>query len=58
VRLSATERDIPDDELFYGNRQWGRGSNREFFTINETFDFANGQEWDDGEEAYNVLTEF
>ena len=58
VRLSATERDIPDDELFYGNRQWGRGSNREFFTINETFDFGNGEEWDDGEEAYNVLMEF
>lgn len=58
VRLSATERDIPDDELFYGNRQWGRGCNREFFTINETFDFGNGEEWDDGEEGYNVLTEF
>ena len=58
VRLSATERDIPDDELFYGNRQWGHGSKREFFTVNETFDFANGEEWDDGEEGYNVLTEF
>lgn len=58
VRLSATERDIPDDELFYGNRQWGRGCNREFFTVNETFDFANGEEWDDGDESYNVLTDF
>lgn len=58
VKLAATERSIPDDELFYGNRQWGRGCNREFFTINETFDFGNGTEWDDGEEGYNVLTEF
>jgi hypothetical protein len=58
VKLNATERSIPDDELFYGNRQWGHGRNRDFFTINETFDFANGQEWDDGEEEYNVLTEF
>ena len=31
---------------------------REFFTVNETFDFANGCEWDDGEAEYNVLTEF
>ena len=58
VKLSATERSIPDDELFYGNRQWGHGSKREFFAVNETFDFANGDEWDDGEAEYNVLTEF
>ena len=59
VKLAATERSIPDDELFYGNRQWGHGSKREFFTINETFDFGNGDEWDDGGvEGYNVLTEF
>lgn len=58
VKLNATERSIPDDELFYGNRQWGHGSNREFFTISETFDFGNGEEWDDCGEAYNVLTEF
>ena len=59
VKLTATERSIPDDELFYGNRQWGHGSKREFFTINETFDFGNGDEWDDGGvEGYNVLTEF
>lgn len=58
VKLNATERSIPDDELFYGNRKWGHGRNRDFFTINETFDFGNGQELDDGEEAYNVLTEF
>ncbi len=58
VKLNATERSIPDDELFYGNRKWGHGSNRDFFIINEKFDFGNGEEWDDCGEAYNVLTEF
>lgn len=58
VQLNPTVRDIPQDELFYGNRMWGHGSQRDFFTVNETFDFANGCEWSDGEKEYNVLTEF
>ena len=58
VKIGYSEREIPEDELFYGNRQWGCGMNRQFFTVNETFDFGNGCEWDDGEKGYNVLTEF
>ena len=58
VKLDSTSRDIPDDELFYGNRQWGHGINRQFFTVNETFDFQNGCEWEDPETEYNILTEF
>ena len=52
-------RNIPDDELFYGNRQWGHGQTREFFAVNETFDFGNGTHWDDGEgQEYSILSEF
>ena len=51
-------RDIPEDELFYGNRQWGHGQRREFFTVNQTFDFMSGSDWEDQDDAYNVLTEF
>ena len=33
---------VKDDELFYGNRQWGSGVNREFFFVNQGFDFGSG----------------
>ena len=58
ITLNPTVRDIPEDELFYGNRQWGHGMNRKFFTVNQTFDFMNGCDWEDQDEDYNVLTEF
>jgi len=58
IKLEGSSRETPQDELFYGNRQWGHGSNRDFFTVNETFDFFNGDDWDAGEEPYDVLTEF
>lgn len=58
VKIGYSERDIPQDELFYGNRQWGLGMNREFFTVNETFDFQNGCEWQDPGEGYQILSEF
>lgn len=58
VKVSGADRNIPDDELFYGSRQWGRGTNRQFFTVNETFDFMSGEEWGSSERDYDVLTEF
>jgi hypothetical protein len=58
VKLDGSERDIPQDELFYGNRQWGHGMKREFFSVNQSFDFMNGTDWEDPEEEYNILTEF
>jgi len=47
VKIGHSERDIPDDELFYGNRQWGHGMNRQFFAVNQSFDFMNGTDWED-----------
>lgn len=47
VKIGYSEREIPDDELFYGNRQWGHGMNRQFFSVNQTFDFMNGCDWED-----------
>ena len=47
MKLNPQERNIPDEELFYGNRRWGRGSNREFFVMNQGFDFMNGMDDDD-----------
>lgn len=58
VKLDGSERDIPQDELFYGNRQWGHGMNRQFISVNQSFDFMNGTDWEDPEEEYNILTEF
>ena len=58
ITLNSTVRDIPEDELFYGNRQWGHGQSRNFFTVNQSFDFMNGCDWEEGEEEYNILTEF
>ena len=57
-KLSESERCIPDEELFYGNRIWGRGTNREFFAVNQTFDFGNGTDYDFGEGEYQILSEF
>lgn len=31
---------------------------REFFSVNQSFDFMNGTDWEEPEEEYNVLTEF
>ena len=58
ITLNPTIRDIPEDELFYGNREWGFGQKRTFFTVNQSFDFMNGTDWEEPEEEYNVLTEF
>ena len=61
VKLNPHERNIPDEELFYGNRRWGRGSNREFFVMNQGFDFMNGMDDDDmvaSGDDYYILSEF
>lgn len=61
VKLNPQERNIPDEELFYGNRRWGRGSNREFFVVNQGFDFMNGMDDDDmvaSGDDYYILSEF
>lgn len=64
IKLDSRNADIPDEELFYGNRIWGRGSQREFFVMNQSFDFNEGLS-DDGfnygeieGQNYRILSEF
>ena len=45
VKLDYSDRQIPDDELFYGNRQWGSGRTPDFFVVNQGMDFMSGEDY-------------
>lgn len=38
VKLRPDQRSLPNDELFYGGRQWGAGRQRDFFVVNQDYD--------------------
>ena len=49
---SAPGLDVKDDELFYGNRQWGSGRPSDFFIVNNSYDFKNSMDdWDCADEG-------
>ena len=45
VKIDLVKRDIPHDELYYGNRKWGTGKTMDFFVVNQGMDFMRGEDY-------------
>ena len=45
VKIDLVKRDIPHDELYYGNRKWGTGKTMDFFVVNQGMDFMSGEDY-------------